>query len=141
VLQAASVTHIPINSPVTNFEVMSTLPYVYETTIRQLVLLSTVWRLNESRKNAPPGQTRRGISLLLQHCFSSAGATFHCVFGAVRNRVHVTRSTAHRIAGGGCKCRGDKRRSHQLLDHGILLALSELPTRLGANRSIPAAQF
>src|SRR5215218_7414486 len=54
VLQAESAMHVLTSNEVINFDFMSTLPYMSETTWRQLVLLSTVWRLNERMKNAPP---------------------------------------------------------------------------------------
>ena len=53
VLQAESAMHVPSSNVVINFDFMSTLPYMYETTWRQLLPLSTVWPLNECLKKCP----------------------------------------------------------------------------------------
>jgi len=46
VLQAESAMHVPNSNEVINFDFMSTLPYMSETTWRQLLPLSTVCPMN-----------------------------------------------------------------------------------------------
>jgi hypothetical protein len=124
VLQAESAMHVPTSNEVINFDFMSTLPYMSETTWRQLLPLSTVCPMNgntiEHEKMPRQAIRRRGIFLLLQHGFSLALAgTVDGVLGAVRDRVHVGCRTAHRIARCKHQRSGNQSRGHDLLDHLI----------------------
>jgi hypothetical protein len=124
VLQAESAMHVPTSNAVINFDFMSTLPYMSETTWRHLLLLSTVCPMNGitlSMKKCPARQfAGEAFYLLLQQGLSLAFAgTVDGVLGAVRHRVHVCCRTAHRIAGGKHQRSGNQSRGHDLLDHLI----------------------
>jgi hypothetical protein len=68
VLQAESAMHVPTSNAVINFDFMSTLPYMSETTWRHLLLLSTVCPMN-------------GITLSMKKCPArqfAGEAFFYC---------------------------------------------------------------